>query len=716
MTMKKVYSSKIQPLLMGLTFLALGLTSCKDDIPEDSLYTYKAEMLSDFLRNNENFSQFARMVEKAGKMDLFSAYGTYTCFAPTNDAVNSYLARQGLSSVEDLSNEECDTLVCTMTIATDVLSLSDMEGIIFMGENNMLGRALKLQEVPITIDTKYGKQAVSTFIVNGSGEVIYELANDSVENGIVHPVNGVVRASSDLLPDVIRRDPNVSIFAEALVLTGLHDQMVRREDPSYNYRDYEEREALYHSDNHNNWCWVPRTRRYGYTAFCVPDEVLNHYSEYDDVNYNKNIYTWEDLYDYACTVYPEGAGQSYYAKTATALRDERNPLHKLIAYHLLNRRGVYEKLYTNCTILRTLINPTEWYSTMNPHSTMKVECVYSRNKFHKDDEQTSLDGVDGVVYLNHMYDPDRPGLYERGAMVYKNVSDEMSLDQNCENGIYYYIDRLIDYGQDTRDHVFNARMRLDMYTLWPELMNNDIRTTQTNLLNDSPESKTTNCKNYIFPANYLDNVVSSADGDFIYQGARNYYWSYEGDEFNLRSDQGLYDLEFELPSVPSGQYQIRLGFALIPSRGIGQFYVDGKPQGIPLDMRSTGWVAKTGWQQLYVDDASAKYSASAEQNKKDLHNQGWYHGPASVRCININNANPFKDDDLSLNNSHPFCNIANTIRRVIYTGSLDGDKTHKIRIRSVWSEGGAELMFDYIEIVPKSVYGIDSEGAGEDDL
>ena len=58
----------------------------------------------------------------------------------------------------------------------------------------------------------------------------------------------------------------------------------------------------------------------------------------------------------------------------------------------------------------------------------------------------------------------------------------------------------------------------------------------------------------------------------------------------------------------------------------------------------------------------------------------------------------------------------NTIRRVIYTGPLDGDKTHSVRIRSVWSEGGAELMFDYIEIVPKSVYGIDTEGAGEDDL
>jgi hypothetical protein len=526
----------------------------------------------------------------------------------------------------------------------------------------------------------------------------------------------MVRASSDLLPDVIKKDPTLSIWAQCLLLTGLNDDLVRRKDESYNYHDFEELEGLYHSDNHNNWCWVPRTRNYGYTAFCVQDEVLNHYSEYPDVTYNKNIYTWEDLYDYACTIYTEGAGESYYGKSASALKDARNPLHKLIAYHLLPRRGVYEKLYSNCTILRTLINPTEWYQTMSPLSTLKVECVYPNNEFHEDSEQTSLDNQPGVVYLNHIYDPRRPNLYERGAMVYKDVVEEMRNDQNCENGVYYYIDRLIDYGSDTQNHVFNARMRMDLYTFWPELMNNDIRTMQTNLLNDSPESKTTACKNYIFPQGYLDNVESSNDGDFIYQGARNYYWSYEGDEFNLRSDQGLYDMTFRLPPVPDGQYQIRLGFALIPSRGIGQFYVDGLPQGIPLDMRSTGWTDKTGWQKLLVNNSTSKYMETAEQNKKDLHNQGWYHGPASVRCIQGNSASPLKDEALSLSNSTPFCNIANTIRRVIYTGHLSGDKQHTIRIRSVWSEGGAELMFDYIEIVPKSVYGIDTEGAGEDDL
>ncbi len=717
--MKRIDSFPFFILAVALMLLTMSVTSCNDEIAEEYQKTEQKEMLSDYLLNRDNFSLFARMVEKAGKMDLFSTYGTYTCFAPTNDAINAYMSSLGLSSVEEFSNEQCDTLVRTMTIATAALTLSDLRGIKFIEEYNMLGIGLQLEEEVMTVIDKYGNEDEGTFfIINGSGRTIKsdKAEPDTVVNGFVHPIDGVIPASSDLVPGVIQKDPNLTIWAECLELTGLNNELYRYEDASYNYQDWEDMEALYHSDNHDNWCWVPRTRKYGYTAFCVPDEVLNHYSEYDDVDYDKNIYSWEDLYEYACTKYPEGAGEEYYGKTASALKDSRNPLYKLIAYHLLDRRGEYEKLYTNCTILRTLINPTEWYQTLNPNSSLKVECVYPNNVFHMDGEQTSLDGNAGVVYLNHMYDPNRPGLYERGAIVQPLVIESLRKDQNCRNGIYYYIDRIIDYGQDTRDHVFNTRIRMDLYTFWPELMNNGIRTTQTNLLNDATTSKTTACKNYIFPPGYLDNVESSNDGDFIYQGCRNYYWSYEGDEFNLRSDQGLYDMTFQLPSVPSGQYQIRLGFALIPSRGIGQFYVDGQPQGIPLDMRSTGWTDKTGWEALLQSDNTTKYSSSAEQNKKDLHNQGWYHGPASVRCIDINNSNPLKDEDLALSNSHPFCNIANTIRRVIYTGYLSGDKRHTIRIRSVWSEGGAELMFDYIELVPKSVYGIDTEGAGEDDL
>jgi len=685
----------IKVYMLAITaMLTWSLTSCSDDMPEDSLYTYQAEMLSDYLRNHEQFSLFAQIVQKSGKMDLLSSYGRYTCFAPTNAAVQEYLAARNLSSVDQLTAADCDTLTSTMVI-NEMYTLTDLLQCNGFTQLNLLGRALALKEVPLTInDPQQGEVQVSTFRVNGSGLIIYEQANDSVENGIVHPVDKVVRSSSALLPNVIARDANIKIFSTALQKTGLDRQMLRIKDESYNYRDWTYKEGLYPSDNHKNWCRVPRTRKFGYTAFCFTDEVLK---DVYDIN---NV---DELYAYACTLYPEGAGKSYYANTDDALMDERNPLHKLMAYHVLNRKAAYAKLYTDCTIYHGAggLNPTEYYSTMNPHSTLKVEKVYASNKFKGSSESNQL-------YLNRMYDPSRPQLTMRGAIISQSVSDEMIEEQECENGFYYYIDRIIDYGAETRNKVFNNRIRMDLYTFWPELINNDIRSVVTNSHADT-EKEASTPQNFIFPQGYFEEVESDPDGDFIYQGCRNYYWSYEGDEFNLRSDNNSYDVTFKLPSVPTGTYQIRLGFCLIPSRGIAQFYVDGKPQGIPLDMRSTGWVDRVGWKAL-----SSLSAANAEQNKKDLHNQGWYHGPRAVR--NFPGGGSYQDSELSTSNSSAFCDNTGTVRRVIYTGYLDGDVTHTIRIRSVWADGGAELMLDYIELVPKSVYGIDSEGAGEDDL
>ena len=41
-------------------------TSCNDDLAADSYYTFTGEMMSDFLANREDFSQFKRIVERAG--------------------------------------------------------------------------------------------------------------------------------------------------------------------------------------------------------------------------------------------------------------------------------------------------------------------------------------------------------------------------------------------------------------------------------------------------------------------------------------------------------------------------------------------------------------------------------------------------------------------------------------------------------------------------
>ncbi|MCR5181184.1 MAG: fasciclin domain-containing protein [Bacteroidaceae bacterium] len=716
--------------LLAVAFVAVAssfsLVSCSDDMSADDLYTYKAEMLSDWLRNNEDFSKFAAIVERAGQMDLLSTYGTYTCFAPTNKAVDEYLQSMGLTSVDQLSVADCDTLTRTalidkMYFTTELGEELDQASgedetttttTAFIASTNLLGRYLTIESVPITIqqeqlDGTIKEVEATTYRINKSGTIIYELHNDSVENGVVHPVDGLVASSSETLPVLLKKDPNISIFYNCLEMTGLNQEMYRIKDASYDPYVWrlggtKNLEKLYWTGAQYDYCHVPEERRYGYTAFCVPDSVLA--AVY-------GITSWEDLYDYACTVYPEGAGSDYYGKDSEALKDERNPLHKLIAYHLLNRKGVYNKLYTNCTVYHALVNSVEWYSTMNPLSTLKVEHIAATaNKFRGD-------ATPNTLYLNRMYDPARPALTQRGAIVSTSVGE--GLTQEAVNGVYYYIDRLIDYGATTQNTVFNNRMRIDYYTLFPECMNNDMRTTRTwgNLGTEDPNA---DARNYIFPPGYLDNVTVAEDGDFFLQNCRNYFWSYEGDEFNLRSDNNSYDITFNLPSVPSGQYQIRQGFCAMATRGIAQFYIDDIPQGIPLDMRNNDDAVFAqrigGWIAIPDGTMSTAQKERLDQVKKDMHNLGWYHGPRSTRYVTTGAGSVKNDLLLSTSNSGSAASAARNPRKVIYEGYLDGNKQHTMRIRSVMAIGGAELMLDYIEIVPKSVYGVENEEAAEDDL
>jgi uncharacterized surface protein with fasciclin (FAS1) repeats len=692
-----------------IAVMAVGpFTSCSDDIPSDSYYTFKGEMLSDYLRNRPEFSDFATIVQRAGKMDLLSTYGRYTCFAPTNDAVQAYLSQRNIS-LSQLSDRDCDTIAST-AIVEYIYGTSDFIGVNFLGRTNMLGRNLSVEASPVI---ENGDTINTTYRINRTGLIIMSMANDSVENGIVHPVSELVVASNLTLPTVMAEDPNISIFNTCLALTGLDKEMLRIEDTSYDpeyWRRGPLKEGQRFSGAQWDYCHVPESRRYGYTAFAVPDSILNNYaditrSDKGQNTYDKNIMTWEDLYDYACTVYPEGAGQEYYDKEH--LTDPRNPLYRLIGYHLLNRKGLYDKLYTYVSIYTGDIYPTEWYTTMAPLSTIKVEMV--NGKYASSNTFTGSAEI-GNMYLNRHYDPNNPSTEQRGAIVNPKVAD--GLTQLAVNGVYYYIDRLVNFGEQTQQTVFNTRMRMDLYTFWPEMMNNDLRSEDCSDNGADIGDKDSRSPCYVFPNNYFDEI-SLDDGEFLYQNVRCTYWSYEGDEFNLRSNTNSFDMTFNLPTVPDGDYQIRLGFAPMDPRAVAQIYLDGMPQGIPLDMRSegTGLRDRIGWIDFGSSDRWRNNSEEWIQNKKDLHNQGWYHGPGGVRQGTYTKA-----WDVSLSCGSFVGNDCHTMRRVIYQGHLSDKQVHTMRIKSVYAAGTAHLMIDYLEIVPKSIYGVDGDGRGEDDL
>ena len=56
------------------------------------------------------------------------------------------------------------------------------------------------------------------YYINKSARLV--VRDDSVENGVVHTLDRVIVPQSFLLPDLLAEDSTISIFNEALVLTG----------------------------------------------------------------------------------------------------------------------------------------------------------------------------------------------------------------------------------------------------------------------------------------------------------------------------------------------------------------------------------------------------------------------------------------------------------------------------------------------------------------
>lgn len=688
---------RLKYIFVGVVCALTGMAtvSCSDEPDDENFYTFTGEMMSDYFRNRPEYSDFAYIVDQAGMTDLLSAYGHYTCFLPSNKVVENYLNKKGLNSVKDLTREQCDTIARTHLVNNMYATIDMNDGT--LNTANMNKRYIQITH---TVD----KNDNSVVQLNRMSNIIFELKDDSVENGIIHPIDVLLENSNSSISDVLKANDRIRIFYEGLVATGLRDTLIKTKDESYDGSKYGT--YSYTSDFWREIAVAPEEKKYGFTVFVEPDDLYEKkFKEYGISTSNGMV---RALYDLACMIYdPVFADDDDYkaAYGFDKITDRNNPLNMFMAYHILTRDVIGWNKLTPIEVHSGIVdgaigikidkmNPCDWYETLMPRTMMKLEQATVREYMGNSER--------GQRYINRRVD-DKFSI--DGSKIQPTV--EADYLQDAPNGRYFYIDDIIAFNKDTQEKVLNDRIRMDFSTIFPEVMTMNMRLNGDPTKDDeSSKADQTfkNGKNYWFPKGYLDNVTMEGNGVLVYRRPHWNFWSYEGDEFNLFGD---YDFTFRLPPVPyEGEYQIRLGFCALDTRGVAQIYFDGKPQGIPVDMRKRLSDETILGNQFGTKKWADMTDEEKAEDQKMLKNLGYYRGAYGGYHSSGSTINEFVDNP-------------RTYRLVLCTVHINPKKDHYIRVRCTSSSklgNNNEFMMDYLEIVPKSVYGISSSGAMETDL
>ena len=678
MNYKKFFS---RLLLVAALPVMLGLASCKEDIDESNLYTFTGETIEDFLVNrSDQYSSFNYILSRVGYDKILSAYGTYTCFAPNNKAIEEYIdslyddtsnkdfEHNGMTSrgLEGLSDSLCNDIALYHLLSTEVMGVDLSNG---FTSSTLLGRIISASVDTLTSDIKINNFSAITTMDN------------ELENGVVHEIDNVLRRSNRLVAGELEQHPEFSIFSQALNMTGLGDSLI-----------LEKKMAKYTVTNTYNF-YVPEECRMGYTLFAESDETLA----------ANNINSIDELIEFANNAYARCADQGsgwydYYrnkgfqVSTGNDYTSPTNALNMYVRYHILKYFVPYDKLvYSFNEVAKATL--FEYYETMLPFTLMKVTRISGKRRLNRWVANSTL--TDRVAEEGS--DNIRTVLREGIEVKNNNIM--------ASNGFIHPIADMLVYDQAVPTGVLNERLRFDDTALFPEMTSNSFRLISDAEVNALNAGKTGSDGalggNYIrIPEGFFDNLAFyNGENTRLYYlpGQSNGWSNYQGDEFNC---MGAYDFAFRLPPVPDGTYELRMGYTANGNRGMLQFYLGRsreltsmKALDIPLDMRrvpvnnpdgSPDTNSGTGW-SLYTntDDMGVESDAN-------MHNLNWMRGPLYYTVgkggSTVARAN------------------AQDLRRIITKMQFEQGE-YWLRFKTVLPElTTSQFHLDYIELCPENVY------------
>jgi len=306
----------------------LLLFSCADPYENDNFVVYDLYPAATYLENRQD--EFSEWIEILKYADLYNAVNqaskTFTVFAPTNAAVDAFLAEKGVSSITDLTKAYAQALVRYHVIEG---SVSQKE---FLLGGNITQTTISGDYLSVSFDETSTEGGLNSVYLNNEA-LVSELANE-VTNGYVYVLDKVLTPLVETVYDRLAENDDYSIFKEAVEVTGWDETLSTV------------------TDTLENEFGGKTVVKRNYTAFVVSNSTFN-----DD-----GISSLDDL---ASKV---GASNDY--------ENTENALYQYVAYHLLSSRKYIEDLYTfsdgDTTALWSTLAADQLISTHNFSGTYYV--------------------------------------------------------------------------------------------------------------------------------------------------------------------------------------------------------------------------------------------------------------------------------------------------------------------------------------------------------
>lgn len=700
-------------------FTTLGLTSCKENVDDSAFYISDKKQVMELLEADT--TQYSGIIKIFSEVKLglsenasplssvLASRGNYTLFVPTNEALNTFIHDQlEVNSIDELTDEQKKIIAYNCIIDNgdqSAYELSDFPA------NGTTFNTSTLDDRRLSSTQK----SDGDYYINGESKVI--TSNIEASNGMLHVVDHVIYPTTESVAEIIDAAPNMRIMAQLLKATGWADKLKARTDLEDDYiRNNANRigtKELFEGVGSINYM---EKRRIRYTAFVEPDEVLSQEWGVPTPDYDEHtgeLKNWDEILNVikerCAKALPAEEGESQ----SDDITNDDNAVNKFVAYHLLNGgmplNGMVmhynEYGYNHGSDTRNpqtnnlSVNVWDYYTTMGKHrALLKV---------------TQLAEGDHDFYLNRIsqYDNGFEGNYKELSHTENQIVDGVpnglnlriserndvtnadgtttNYTNNALNGYYYPINHILINTEATGQALGSERMRMDVTTMLPEILSNDLRI---------------NGNYAYFPQGYFDNITNEGASTRIFylntKSKGEARWrDFQGDELLIT---GAYQFVLKLPPVPkSGYYELRLGCSNNMLRSMVQCYVGAEefpstPTGLPIDQRES---ASTHWPSgLWVpDEDNENDEIACREADQNLRNQGYLKGPQYI-CVDGSQGKT------TVRNYTEGSAYGPNLRYILKRDYFDKNKTYYIRFKNALNELNTQFFLDYLEFCPSDIY------------